>query len=444
MTLDRIDRGRDRTLDEPRGDHVRPRAPERARDHELDPAALAYSPARGKDLAAFVQNVKAKGAVGKAEASPGAPRGDGRILFVGMNGGDQKEAPVLGSAAILAKHEPSVTEGGRTYDLGDPAEAKRYFQALGLPPAQAERVASIVSSSDAKGELASIARAWAPAETGRGDIPARLVLSGHSGGETVYGEHEHRHLKLRDVRELARQMPKAASLVEGIHFSACSSGIHLQRERPQWTAAFSRLKSMWGYDGECPLAPADHIAAWARATQKDRSSLDEKLAVDTTAIWSTSTGFVTNAKYAPNYPSALARFDDWVSGRRDPSVPSDRALLEPDRRSMRWASGRENIPAHEAAEAHRRADFLVRLEHYPAYAKALMKEHRALLVAGYAAAGVRLPSFDALPRRQALAKIVELQSVAARSQSPDVQRCAVVLARFAALDRNLVSVRFAE
>ncbi len=445
MALERIGSSRDRTIDDSRDDTVQSRSPERTREPELDPSRLSLSPTRGKDLAAFVQNAKAKGGVDKPQTSNAPqPRGDDRIMFVGMNGGDQKEAPVLGSAAILAKHEAFVSEAGRTYDLSDLADTKRYLQTLGLPPAQAERIASIISSSEAKGELASIARAWAPAETGRGDVPARLVLSGHSGGNTLYGKDSHGHLWFHEIRSLARQMPKAAALVEGIHFSACSSGIHLQRERSEWTSAFSGLKTMWGYDGECPLSPSGHVAAWARATQRDRSTLDSQFAVDTTAVWSRTGGFVTNAKYAANYPSAVSRFDDWASGRRDPSVPSDRALLEPDRRSMRWASGHESLPAHEAAAAHRRADFLIRLERYPEFAKALMKEHHGVLVAGYAAVGLRPPSFDTLTRRQALTKIAEFQVAAGRSESPDAQRCAMVLARFAALDRKLVQVHTAE
>ncbi|MBL8610134.1 MAG: hypothetical protein JNL38_22555 [Myxococcales bacterium] len=436
MTLDRIDRGRDRTLDEPRGDHVRPRALERARDHELDPAALAYSPARGKDLAAFVQNVKAKGAVGKAEASPGAPRGDERILFVGMNGGDQKEAPVLGSAAILAKHEPSVTEGGRIYDLGDPAEAKRYFQALGLPPAQAERVASIVSSSEAKGELASIARAWAPAETGRGDIPARLVLSGHSTGSSIYGP-ERRHLELAEVRDLGRAMPKAAALVEGIHFSACSSAKHLAKERPLWSATFPGLKGMWGYDGGCPPSPTGHIAAWAAATRPGKSTLDGRFANASTAVWTPASGFVTKEPHAANAPAALRRFDDWVAGRLDPSVRANKALLEPDRRSMQWFASR--APAHDEIVADRKAQFLLALEHYGTYARSFATDHRTALVAGYAALGMRPPPFETMPRREALASIARFQELAQKAPSPDVQRCSMLLARFVYLDTKLVN-----
>src|SRR4029078_12797206 len=99
---------------------------------------------------------------------------------------------------------------GEVYDLSTPEGALAFTGTLGLEPEQSEAIARVLweAPEAARDELGQIARAFAPAEKGE-TIPSRLVLSGHSVGNGVWGD-ENGTLTLDSLSDLAATTTKAA------------------------------------------------------------------------------------------------------------------------------------------------------------------------------------------------------------------------------------------
>ena len=95
---------------------------------------------------------------------------------------------------------------------------------------------------DAKDELAQLTKTWAKGERGE-EIPSRLVLSGHSVGDGVWGDHNG-EIYRRDIADLAKAMPRAAAQVEDLHISGCYSGG--QGDVDSWRGIFP-AKTVWAY-----------------------------------------------------------------------------------------------------------------------------------------------------------------------------------------------------
>src|SRR5262249_30757917 len=138
-----------------------------------------------------------------------------------------------------------VDINGTHYNLRDDADLQRFIALLGLPAKQSGEIAAAITSCSmaADDELASIAWNWAPAEKGL-DIPRRLVLSGHSTGDALFGLYNG-VLKFDDFSALARAMPKAAAQVEDLHISGCYSGGAVNVAR--WRAIFPNVLTIWAY-----------------------------------------------------------------------------------------------------------------------------------------------------------------------------------------------------
>jgi hypothetical protein len=168
-------------------------------------------------------------------------------------------------------------------DLSTTEGANAFARSLELAPAQTEAVAALLLSANAgaRDELAALAHAFAVAERG-GDLPSRLVLSGHSTGSSLFdGAGELGVLSLRDVFALADAMPRAAAQVEDVMLSACASGFDDPADAydpyavrlDSWRDHFPNLKTAWGYGGvrefHSPTGALaiTHIEAWELATR---------------------------------------------------------------------------------------------------------------------------------------------------------------------------------
>ncbi|HSN98778.1 MAG TPA: hypothetical protein VLS89_10855, partial [Candidatus Nanopelagicales bacterium] len=128
-----------------------------------------------------------------ARGLPASSPGDD-ILFVGMTRGSAVEARALRATGarvvqILDATEPDrirADADGQDHDLTVEHGILGFVGTLGLPGPQAASVAATIGGAmdDSRDELARIAEIWARAERG-GSAPPRLVLSGHSAGESV-------------------------------------------------------------------------------------------------------------------------------------------------------------------------------------------------------------------------------------------------------------------
>lgn len=235
------------------------------------------------------------------------------ILFVGMSPGSAIEARALSIAGAPVLHVRDAAKrdriraeaDGEEHDVSTEQGALGFAATLGLSPAQAGAVAAALlgAGADARDELARVAEVWARAERG-GEVPSRLVLSGHSAGSSFWGD-GNGSLSLDALQALAAALPAAAARVEDVLLSGCHTGGEPAMTRLR--AMFPALSTGWGYVGKAPDAyhgAVEHALRWERATRGRSNDLDAGAAAGTrkaeaVAVWSVRGGYRGGATAAP-------------------------------------------------------------------------------------------------------------------------------------------------
>ncbi|MFN7133537.1 MAG: LysM peptidoglycan-binding domain-containing protein, partial [Myxococcales bacterium] len=235
--------------------------------------------------------------------TPAGPRSNDDVLLVGMGDHAKYEATELKKRANVtfvgdSFEDDKVKVGNTTYDLRTDQGIRSFVQTLALPAEQAKKVEDAIrlGGSDARDELAQLAQVWAKAEKG-GTVPSRLMLSGHSVGNGVWGDNNGT-LSLNALGKLAEAMPEAARQVEDLHISGCYSGGEHAMER--YRAIFPKVKTIWAYTGSAPgsySGAVPHHNRWEAATRGSRGDLDRALANGTrkgenVAVWSIDKGYI--------------------------------------------------------------------------------------------------------------------------------------------------------
>lgn len=362
-----------------------------------------------------------------------APRSNDNIVVVGMNETSQHEVEQLRARGQNVTYVKDAKENDKlttrdatgtsvTHDLSTEAGARSFALTLGLPAEQTTKIADAIhgAGSDARDELAQVAQIWAKAEQG-GQIPSRMVLSGHNVGSGVWGDDNGR-LSFDSLAKLAEAMPKAARSVEDLHLSACySGGQHLMEK---YRAMFPNAKTIWAYTGSAPgsySGATAHQSRWERATRGTKEDLDRAIADGTrkgenVAVWSVAHGYVDGKPPAPlaevraavqgnegtfkRFQSGQEKVQDTQSGPlRDYYNQVQRLLQHPD------------LPAAERAPLEARRDETIRLIYYSKTVAPKFAEHHASAIRdGFAAVGLPAPKFGELSRAEALAQIAQLEA----------------------------------
>jgi hypothetical protein len=137
-------------------------------------------------------------------------------------------------------------------------------------------------------EMAQFVQVLQGVETGERTMD-RLVMSGHSTGEWVYGEQDgNPGVTFEQMGQLMGQFPKAQAGVEDFMLSACHT-LEKQpqldnRDGAQYQDIFPNVESVWGYNGFSPSwkqGSAQHVASWLKASQTDDLDLMKKSAKQT-------------------------------------------------------------------------------------------------------------------------------------------------------------------
>jgi murein DD-endopeptidase MepM/ murein hydrolase activator NlpD len=163
------------------------------------------------------------------------PRTNNDVLLVGMNESSAHEVQNLRGRGVNVTHVKDTATNdaittrdaaGRTtsHDLATTEGARSFALTLGLPAEQTAKIADVIQGAgdDARDEMAQIAQVWAGAEKG-GQIPSRLMLSGHNVGSGTWGD-DNGMLRFDQLSKLAEAMPRAARSVQDLHLAACYSG----------------------------------------------------------------------------------------------------------------------------------------------------------------------------------------------------------------------------
>lgn len=371
-----------------------------------------------------------------------APRSNNDILLVGMNATAQHEVDQLRARGQNVTHVKDLKENDKittrdatgtsvTHDLATEAGARSFALTLGLPAEQTAKIASAIhgAGTDARDEMAQIAQVWAKAEQG-GQIPARLVLSGHNVGSGVWGDDNGR-VSFDSLGQLAEAMPRAARSVEDLHLSACYSGGQPAMEK--YRAMFPNAKTIWAYTGSAPgsySGATGHQSRWESATRGDKASLDRAVAAGTrkgenVAVWSAQHGYVDGNPPAPlatvrsavqNGEATFQRFNTGADKVQDTQSGPLREYYNQVQRLLQHPE----LPAAERPQLEARRDQTIRLIYYSKTVAPKFAEHHAGAIRdGFAAAGLPAPSFGTLTRAEGMAQISQFEAKVAGMNPPN-------------------------
>lgn len=250
------------------------------------------------------------------------------MLYVGMNPSSKnlEHSKLTGQGAKVTAAKGERKQGhtsvdGQSKDLGTDEGIKAFVDSLkgGIDDGKRQLLTGWLKSADymATDEIAQIARALHSAECGQ-TIFTRVVLSGHSGGWSFWGD-DNGEIRFEDLAIINKIFPKATGCVQDLCMSACNTG--QSQKLDQYKAIFPNVKSIWAYVGYSPSAATGaltHIGNWEMAT---RGAHDEKkvdAARDKTAagkgskdknVATLSQGADGKENYKTSSPEALHSFD---------------------------------------------------------------------------------------------------------------------------------------
>ncbi len=392
-----------------------------------------------------------------------APRSNDRVLFVAMNDSNDHRSTLESDALKARGTDVSVikndqrnpdritTSDGRTHDLKTKEGAMSFALTLGLPAEQTQKIADVLSQDNwaldqGRDELAQIAREWAKAERG-GQVPSRLVLSGHQTGSGVYGENNGK-LPWEVLGQLAEAMPRGARSVEDFLVAGCYSGGQASMEKYQ--AMFPNVKTIMAYEGSSPGASSGataHQKEWERATRGESQGINKDRFAnmrkgENVSIWTRDGGLQGAPPPAlsdlrSTMESGRAAYDEAFSGRatiadaqtgpvRDFYSATQRLLQHPD------------LPAAEKAQLTLQKDQTIRLLFYPVVSKRFQETHGQKIGEAYRAVGLTPPNFQTMSRADALASVKAFEDKLAANPNPTAQRQLQLLKDFSQLKPNVI------
>ncbi|MBX3234327.1 MAG: hypothetical protein KIT84_21680 [Labilithrix sp.] len=406
-------------------------------------------------------------AVRNARQPATKPHGDG-VLYLGMNR-RADEVAVLQAATggqvttVMGTAGAKVDTKFGSFDLTKAEELSAFRDGLidhyGLSKEQGDAVFAMLDRVKERGgsgrdELARLALYFARAESGNGDLPSRLVLSGHSSSGMMWGDpagsQQVGGFDLALVRRLGEIFPKAAAQVEDVHFSGCFT--YRQVDGDEWQKTFPNLKTLWGYSDYTPGDQINHFAPWVRMTQGRNSDITARQIAPYKAVlaWSRTSDVVDHVQLDLSATRAAAesadtRFDAYLSGARAVHHGSDNAARN-DYRAYHQLAMRKDISPAERAEAEHRAAVMFRVRFYEQGVRhAFEKEHGAEIADAFHAVGVPLPkSFAEMSREEALERIDAFRHAAGAPARADVAAASHHLERLAALDPTFITSDWCE
>lgn len=355
------------------------------------------------------------------------------IVHIGLNKYAHDEANVLnqanrdagGAKSIRQRgHEQDiVTRNGTRYDLTLDEGVTGFTGTLQVPEAVAEQIMDLLKDTGgkAKDEMAGVVEVYLQAEQGIRQID-RLVLSGHSVGSQIWGD-DNGNIRFDMFERLREIFPNAAGQVKHLMVSACYAGG--ERNLQRFHDMFPNLESIWAYAGSSPgtwTGAIPHMESWERATEDmDGTDVERDLArgtrkADKVATWNIEDGYQGDKPFSiseleGDLTREEATFQRFFDGNEEVTNSQSGPLREYYNLLQRLIQHPE-LDSARAAQLERRRDLTIRLLYYSLCAGKFADHYKGDLEAGYAEAGLPLPDFATLSRRDALAAIEEFAAAA--------------------------------
>ena len=358
------------------------------------------------------------------------------VVFVGMNPDSRGvELRTLQSAAGAsnvtgvtgARQNDTARAGGGIVNLNDEAGLDAFvaqFDRLDEGRRSALRAFLQGSEGSAKDEMAQLATILYEAEVGQ-RLVKRMVLSGHSGGSSIWGEGG---VSFSHLSSLKGFFPMAMGQVEDLMLSACNTGF--QGNIPQYLAIFPNLRAIWAYEGYSPSAATGstrHIREWEKSSRgnatheamdagrqrvaRGSGKRDENVAVWTreqgaeSASYSSHAGSVTGFEMLKaEVEGMMHHYDDayLLTGTIDPT-----ALSELYSRLQRLVGSYSTELGELRGYYVMAMKHVLYLRHWDNITRHFMREHGAKVREAYQAAGVAMPAFAGMSRAQFLTHVNE-------------------------------------
>ena len=255
-------------------------------------------------------------------------------------------------------------------------------------------------------QLADVMRWFNSAERGEVTLE-RLVLSGHSNGVELWGEApadaESKPGTMvieRDLATLTAVFPKATAEVEDVMFSACFSINAVELV----VKMFPNLRTCWSYSGFSPdvaSGSAEHIAAWSKATEGDKT-LGKGDKHGTSALWTKEKGYIVGdpsaAAVGPLFSGAVLAWRETAEpmfrGERDVA----KAALDPVYQKLQELIAHPGASDDMRKSATNARDIVLRLRFWPQVRERFGKEYESQLKPAYDALGLTPPAWASLTR----------------------------------------------
>lgn len=350
------------------------------------------------------------------------------IVYVGMNPTASYEIQQLRSALgqnAVTVVQPSSTQdrariGNTTFDLSTDDGRLAFATALGLPADRAAALAEVLSGSEnARDEIAGLAKIFREAERGQ-RVVERMVLSGHSVGSSVWGDHNG-SISFETLGKLALVFPRAAGQVQDLMLAACYTGSEYRVD--QYQAIFPNLKTLWAYDGSAPGAASGavpHMTRWERSTRGESSSIDRDIARHTrkgenVATWSAATGYDNGQERGPisadrtRYDASHPLVAQYFSGDEVVANPQSGPLRDHYNNVQRML-GRPDLPAAERPALEAERDQVIRLLYWNNVRSMFQTVYGSDVRAAYTELGLTPPSFSSMSRKDAIEKVEAIEA----------------------------------
>lgn len=395
------------------------------------------------------------------------------VVYVGMNDsstareldalrqGNPGITPVLpdGPDNVRSRRDDSyfVTPKGvkgHHADLATKKGREAFVKFLDVPPATAKKIAAVLAKAPEglRDELAQLAVGWAAAERGERGA-SRLVLSGHSDGDKIWGERgeDSEALTPKLLGELARAMPKAAAQVEDLAISACSCGGRATIE--EWKKDFPNLKTLLAYRTSSPTVEqgsTNELQKWERFTRGAATELDAKQFNPNAATWSVKHGYLTPKSIdLQKVQQTIDTLKPLYLAVRDGTQPLDadtKAKLNTYRTALRELGGADSdqVSRDVREQALTDAKSVLLAVHYDDVKDDFQRTYRAELKAAYQELGLQPKDFGKLSRREAYDECARvITEISKRGYPPSLEAALTALRGMKSFDPEVLNTAWA-
>ncbi|HET9281859.1 MAG TPA: DUF4157 domain-containing protein [Candidatus Angelobacter sp.] len=405
---------------------------------EFVPGSRAGKRLLGHELAHVVQqgafNPKSGALVeSRLQRQPGSdppvPPAGGNILYIGMSKNAALEAtslqtayhgkPVTVTAVTLSDTESktkTIATGSATFDLTSDDGIKKFVAALPLSDKQqVESVTEILKKAPnvSRDDWAHVIAVYAQTESDGKDRMSRVILSGHSGGQSIYSKENKGEIEFSILAGLSAIFLSAAAQTKHLMVAACFAGdedILLQ----YYQKAFPNLKTFagWTFFSPTDAQGAKEVTGWSHTTDVDPATLPAPKTGE--ATWEQGTYHGANPKESPADTIASLKlqeqtvFDDYFTGAKvsqdftgEVPVYYQRALA---------AANRRDITGSDHDYAQTQANRAFRIRKWKQQAAGFWGKYKTTIQKGYGTA--KAPDYAHLSRKAALDQIAAFPSSA--------------------------------